>query len=70
MAIFSGTKIFKKNFFFVFFYILERFLSCLMKAKKIRPLLAAFWPPYALILVSLTIYIELWSYDTSFESTL
>ena len=31
-AIFSGPKIFKK-FFFVFFYISDHFLMCLMKTK-------------------------------------
>ena len=50
MAIFFGPKIFK-NFFFVFFYILDHSSSCLMKTKKLAPFgpfLAPFGPlsPY------------------------
>ena len=67
---------FSKKIFFSFFYILDHSSLCLMKTKKIGPPLGpfwpifdTFWPPFDLCLVSLNIYIELWSCDTSFKST-
>ena len=38
---------FSKKFFFVFFYILDNSLSCLMKTKKFGPRFGPFWSPLA-----------------------